>query len=357
MSTSIPIQLSIVIVNWRSKDYALECIKTLTHYPPHCSYEIIVIDCASNDGIAQALSQVCPGVHVIESMENLGFARANNTAAQEARGEFLLLLNPDTEVTAGALDAMLQVMSSQSDVGIAGARLLNTDRTIQTSCIQAFPCLSNQLLDSEFLRIRFPNSRLWGNSMLYQSTNQPVPVDAVSGACLLVRGSLFHAGGGLSEEFFMYSEDVDICHRASTSGYRVMYVPSALVVHHGGRSSRQQTRRQFSNVMMVESRCRYFHKTRGQAYSTAYRVGIGVASILRIPLTILHYLHTALFSSTGPCASPYFKWASILHWAVARTSALQKYAPPGILSRLLASLHVAPPQHPKLRRTLFSDHS
>jgi N-acetylglucosaminyl-diphospho-decaprenol L-rhamnosyltransferase len=347
MDTGIHIQLSVIIVNWRSKDYALECIGTLINHPPECPYEIIVIDCASNDGIAKILSVKYPSVRVIESAENLGFARANNTASLSARGEFLLLLNPDTEVNPGSLNAMLNVIASQKDIGITGAKLLNSDRTIQTSCVQAFPCLANQLIDSEFCRQLFPNSPLWGNAMLHQPVEHPVDVDAVSGACLLIRKSLYQASGGLSEDYFMYSEDVEICYKARSAGYRVVYIPTALVVHHGGRSSRQQSRRQFANVMMVESRFRFFQKTRGFAYSYAYRLGMGLAAMLRLPLTALKYCGSVIASSDGHKSASHFKWAAILHWAIARTSALQAYAPPAILPRLLSGLRTSPIQIPR----------
>ncbi len=298
--------LSIIIVNWKSKDYLRQCLTTVYAHTRAVAFEVIVIDSGSFDGCAEMLREHFPSVRFIQSPDNLGFAKANNLAARSARGDALLFLNPDTELPGPAIQTLLAALESLPDAGAVGAKLLNTDGTVQTSCIQSFPTILNQVLDAELLRRRFPRSRLWGMAALFATNERPQPVEAVSGACVLVRRPAFEKVGGFSEEYFMYGEDLDLSHKLRAAALVNYFVPAAVVVHHGG-SSAAQAPSDFSVVMMRDSVWRFLRKTRGRAYAAAYRVALGMAACVRLVLLV-----------GRPAAR---KWRAILRWCLGRAGA------------------------------------
>ena len=245
--------LSIIIVNWNSKDYVRECLRSLRKHVTS-TYETIVVDGASFDDCAEMIAAEFPAVRFVQSQTNVGFGRCNNLGVQHATGEYLLFLNPDTEVTPGAVESLLGVAVADSEVGLVGARLLNTDGTLQTSSVQALPTPLNQALDSNFLRRVFPRWRLWGTCAAYTSST-PVPVEAVSGACMLLSSVLFARIGGFCPRYFMYAEDMHLCWDVSKFGKRVVFQPAANIIHHGGGASHGD----FSRFSCLENRRAVHH--------------------------------------------------------------------------------------------------
>lgn len=154
-------RLSIIIVNWKSTEYLGGCLKALFRHLDDLEWEVIVVDNASEDGCEAMLMREFPRVTLLKAAENLGFARANNLGVKSCHGEILLFLNPDTEVADDSLQRMAAWLETHPRVGVVGARLLNSDKSPQQTSVQAFPTLRNQFLDSEFLRRRFPRSRMW----------------------------------------------------------------------------------------------------------------------------------------------------------------------------------------------------
>ena len=152
---------SIIIVNWNSRDFVLACVRSIRSQTRNTQVEVIVVDNASFDGCERALSDLDPTVRFIQSDSNLGFAGANNLGAGHATGKYLLFLNPDTEVLDEAIDRLAAYMETLADVGVLGCRLLNTDRTLQTSCVQPFPTIWNRLLDAGILQTHFFKHRAW----------------------------------------------------------------------------------------------------------------------------------------------------------------------------------------------------
>jgi GT2 family glycosyltransferase len=274
--------LSILIVNWNSKEDLSACLRSLFAMNPAFSPEVIVVDNASYDGVEQLLQADYPAVRFIQSDRNLGFAKANNMAAKESRGDILLFLNPDTEFVDDSLVRAVATMQDDPSISIAGFKILNTDRTLQTSCLQSFPSITNQFLDSEFLRKLFPKSRLWGVEALLSDSRALSDVDVVSGACLMIRRNAFESVGGFSEEYFMYSEDVDLCYKVRSCQGRNVFMPFCTVVHHGGSSSSKSEVSAFSAVMMLESRWKYFLKTRSRMYGVAYRAAMFIGAAIRL---------------------------------------------------------------------------
>src|ERR1022692_3083078 len=258
--------LSIVIVNWRSAAYLQKCLLGIFANGAGLSFEVLVIDNASYDGCAEMIAREFPRVRFLQSAENLGFARANNLAFQHSAGRILLFLNPDTEIAGPALQTMVTSLDSTPDAGIVGPRLLNSDLSVQTSCIQRFPTILNQLLDCEYLRARFPRARIWGMRPLWERSGAVAEVEAISGACLMIRRDAFEQACMFSPRYFMYSEDVDLCYEVRRSGRKVCYANEATVIHHGGRSSSASGESRFASVMARESIYRFLLARRGRGY-------------------------------------------------------------------------------------------
>jgi hypothetical protein len=316
--------LSIIIVNWNSKDYLRKCLASVFAETRGLDYEIIVIDSASHDGCDRMLREEFPQVRFIQSTVNLGFARANNQAFAVCKGEYVLFLNPDTELRGPAIQSMLAHARALPDAGTLGCKLLNSDGSIQTSCIQSFPTILNQVLDTEPLRRRFPQSKLWGMAPLFGADSKPKEVEAVSGACVMMRRSVFEAVGRFSEDYFMYAEDLDLSYKASRSGLRNYYVPEAVVVHHGGNSS-QQVASDFSVVMMRESVWQFLRKTRGGFYGLGYRAAILACASCRLLVLSLTQPWQRLKRRDASPVGSFRKWAAILRWSLNLESWIKEY--------------------------------
>jgi GT2 family glycosyltransferase len=313
-SGGLPVEISVVIVNWNSKNYVRQCLASLFQHCAGIPLEVIVVDGASFDGCDDMLAREFPQVRYIQSRENVGFARANNLGACQARGRCLLFLNPDTELIENSLAVLIRCLESLPAAGAAGCKLLNADRSVQTSCVQPFPTVLNQVLDSEFLRSCFPTWRLWGMLPLHQSRSEPVEVEVISGACILVRRDLFEKVGGFTERYFMYGEDLDLCFKILRAGFRVYYVPETTIVHYGGGCTQKGTSN-FSNVMMRESVYRFLHFNRGLLSAAAYRAAMSVSALIRVVLILPLMLlpgHRVVQHGSGSL----HKWLSIFRWSL-----------------------------------------
>jgi N-acetylglucosaminyl-diphospho-decaprenol L-rhamnosyltransferase len=309
-------QLSVVIVNWKSSDFLDKAIASLEANLGSFEHEVVVIDSGSFDGCGEMLKQKHPQVHFVQSTTNLGFGRANNEAVSRTRGRVLLFLNPDTLIVGDAIQRLHQALVSLPGAGIVGPRLLNEDGTVQETCIRAFPTLLNQVLDSDMLRSRFPESALWGTAPLHESSDWPVRVDAVSGACLMISRARFDAIGGFSTDYFMYGEDMDICLKADRAGLDVYYLPGATVVHFGGKSSANAPANTFAAVMRLESQWRFFRKNESASYAAAYRAVMCVASVLRITALLFAWPLKSLKSGTWSPPVAVKKWLARLRWTL-----------------------------------------
>lgn len=312
---SMRIDVSIIIVNWNSKDYLRKCIQSIYANTAGISFEIIVVDGASFDGCGEMLACEFPAVNFIQSEKNVGFARANNLGFEHSLGESILFLNPDTELFGPGINALYWTLTHLEDAGIVGARLLNTDGSLQTTSIKAFPTILNQLLDSEVLRRRFPRLPLWGMQPLFAAAKKPAEVQVISGACMLVKRATFESVGKFDEDYFMYSEDVDLCFKASQRGCKNYFVPGAEIIHHGGCSTTKQGTDQFANVMMRQSRWRYFKKTRGTAYATLFRASLLAAAVARLGCIWICSLKRSVGKASASKAAS-SKWLAIAQWCM-----------------------------------------
>jgi N-acetylglucosaminyl-diphospho-decaprenol L-rhamnosyltransferase len=310
------LDLSIVIVNWHSADYVRACVDSLVAQTSAVSYEVVVVDNASYDDCEQQLARTHPGVVFVQSAENVGFGGANNLGARQSRGRVLLFLNPDTEVRDGAIDRLHAHVAGMSNAGVVGCRLLNTDGSLQTSCVQALPTVLNQLLDLDVLRRLLPRASLWRTEALFApGSGRPVPVEAVSGACMMVRREVFASMGGFSPAFFMYGEDLDLCARVSRAGFTNAYAGDCEVVHHGGGSSRKMPST-FSVIMMCESVALLIRRSRGRGAGQLYRVALTIAASLRLAMLAVTIPLWLISRRTGAWLGAGRKWLAVLGWGL-----------------------------------------
>lgn len=315
MEADASMELSIIIVNWNSKEYLQKCISSIMGSKSEIKFEIVVIDSGSFDGTGEMLKLFYPKVKFVQSNQNLGFAKANNVAVKSSCGSHVLFLNPDTEVVASAIDILFDQMQKLPRAGAIGCKLLNADGSVQTSCIQSFPTILNQVLNSEFLRALFPKSHLWGMTSLFRNSNKPAEVEVLSGACIMMRRSLFDQIGQFSEDYFMYAEDMDLCYKVRQAGYGNYYVPNATVFHFGGGST-QQRPSDFAVVLMRTSVWLFLRKTRGELYGSAYRCSMLISAGGRIVCLLIllpAYLIRGRIESWKTSAR---KWWAISAWSM-----------------------------------------
>lgn len=244
------IDLSIVIVNWNVRQLLKRCLRSIFDSigtadagqgPPATGirFEVIVVDNASSDGSVTMVREDFPQVRLIANESNLGFTRGNNQAIACSRGRYVLLLNPDTVVVRGALTTMVRYMDAHPRVGGLGPQLLNPDGSVQSSR-RRFPTMATAFLESTIFQRWVPcNSILRRFYVLDRSDEETQEVDWVVGACLLMRREAIDQVGPLDEDYFMYSEELDWCYRLKERGWKVVYLPTAQVIHHEGKSSEQ----------------------------------------------------------------------------------------------------------------------
>ncbi len=230
-------QVSIVIVSYNTREFLRACLASVSDHYPGILPRVTVVDNASTDGTLEAIRAQFPEVSVIENQSNLGYARAVNQGIEASDTPYVLVLNPDIEVREGSIENMARFMESHADAGIAGARLVYPDGTLQPSC-RTFYTLPVVLLRRTFLGKLFPGARaVRDHLMLDWDHRTSRPVDWVIGASMMVRREAFERVGGMDERFFLYLEDVDWCSRMQKHGYRVYYVADAEMKHHHRRES------------------------------------------------------------------------------------------------------------------------
>lgn len=309
--------VSIIIVNWKSAGFLRSCLASLFRETTE-RFEVIVVDNASYDGSREMAEAEFPGVRFIQSERNLGFSGGNNCGFRAATGDLILLLNPDTELVSDAITTMAALLRSLPRAGAIGCRLLNSDGSVQTSCIQKLPTIANQAFDAEFLRKRFPAWRLWGMRPLIWPPPEPIEVDVVSGACLMVKRSAFEEVGLLSTDYFMYAEDVDLCYRIKRAGYRVFHTGDVEVIHHGGQSSASVSDGA-ADVWARESTAQFLAKTRGRAYALGYRMAMAAIALIRLLLLGAAFIFTIGRSAHRQVKRTFGKWLQIFLWAAGVT--------------------------------------
>lgn len=238
------LDISIIIVSFNTIDLLRDCLQSLAKEAGNVNYETIVIDNASKDGSAEMVESEFPDVKLIRSEINLGFGAANNLGFAKARGEYIVLLNSDAFLKPQALEKALAYMQADSSIGLGGARLVGPKEEWQPSA-RMFPSLLNDFLTISGLSSKYPKSRFFGRvDRTWADPNQAAMVDWVPGAFSIIPRSVLEEVGYFNEDFFLYYEEVELCKRIKSAGYKIWYWPDVVVTHLGGESSKTLT--QFS---------------------------------------------------------------------------------------------------------------
>ena len=234
-------KLSVVIVNYNVSHYLLQCVDSLSHALRGTDSEVIVVDNHSRDNSVTLLRQYHPEVRIVENLHNLGFAKANNIAIRQSRGEYVLLLNPDTIVSESVVKGVISFLDSHPEAGSAGVRMLNADGTVAPESRRGVPTPMTAFYKLSGLCGMFPNSRRFGRYYLgHLPWDSPQQIEVVSGAFCMLRTSVLKKVGLLDEDYFMYGEDIDLSYRILKSGATNWYVPET-ILHYKGESTHKSS--------------------------------------------------------------------------------------------------------------------
>ena len=256
-------KLSVVIVNYNVKHFLEQCLYSVCRAAEKVqSAEVIVVDNASSDGSVEYISNRFPDIRLIASNENLGFARANNLAMRESKGEYVLLLNPDTIVAETTFLHFVDFMDKHPDAGACGAYMLHTDGTFALESRRGLPTPFVAFCKMSGLTSLFPKSKIFGRYyMRYLNETKVNPIEIVSGAFMFMRREALDKVGLLDENFFMYGEDIDLSYRILKGGYRNYFIPSP-ILHYKGESTKKSSYRYthtFYQAMQLFFKKHYSH--------------------------------------------------------------------------------------------------
>ena len=269
-------KLSIIIVNYNVRDLVLNSVASLRVALDGLDGEIIVVDNGSSDGAIEALNERFPEVITIPLEKNLGFGAANNVGIERARGEYMLLLNPDTIVEEKTLRTMIDFMKAHPDCGIAGCRVILPDGTFDQAAKRGFPSPWSSFCKVFGLSKLFPKSKLFGGyNLTYVGDDQTTEVEAICGCFMFCRARVLRELGGFDTDFFMYGEDLDLCYRAASGGWKIYYHPDTTIIHVKGESTRRSSLDAlavFYEAMEIFARK---HFRRNLPLLTLVRLGIG----------------------------------------------------------------------------------
>lgn len=269
--------VSILVISYNTREMTLDCLRSVVAQTtvPH---EVIVLDNASSDGSAAAIAEAFPEIRLIASTANHGFAKGNNIAAGHARGDYILLLNPDTVVLDAAIDRVVAFAERAPEAGIWGGRTLYGDRTLNAGSCNAMGTLWSIFCRTSGLAIAFRNSE-WLNPENYGGWDRSTEreVGYVCGCFLLIKRTFWERLGGFDLTFVMYGEETDLCHRARAQGARPRITPEATIVHYVGASSK---RRSDKDALVLKSKV-----TLARRYLPAWQRGPAVFLLRMWPLS------------------------------------------------------------------------
>jgi N-acetylglucosaminyl-diphospho-decaprenol L-rhamnosyltransferase len=306
------VDISIVIVSWNVREFLAQCLESLqtsfrnTHSPLH--YDIWVVDNHSRDGSVEMILDRFPDVRLIASEENLGFAGGNNQAIQSSDSRYVLLLNPDTQVLPGAIENLVAFMDKNPQAGAAGSLLLNPDGSLQTSCYP-FPTLTREFWRLMHLDLIAPYGVY---RMADWDQTSPRQTDIIQGASLVLRRETLTHVGLLDTNYFMYTEEVDLCYRISKGGWQLWWVPESRVIHYGGQSTAQVSSQMF--LCLYQSKLHFFRKHYGRKAALLYKAILMVTGLARLIFTPLTWLGCAeLRNKNLDLAQNYWRLLTKIH--------------------------------------------
>lgn len=239
-------ELSVIIVSYNRRELLEQCLTSLQKELAGISSEIIVVDNASRENIAEMVRNVFPGIRLIQNRQNVGFARANNQGLESACGHRFLVLNPDTVVQPGAIVSLLRYLDVHPGVGAVGPRLIYGNGSFQPSTF-GYPSILKEIANLAGIDRYFPKGGRIGALIgitlgrlfpeffsMYLGGEEPRKVPSIFGACIMIRREVWEIAGGFDPVFFLYWEDAEWCYRMAKCGFEVHFFPGAVVTHQGG---------------------------------------------------------------------------------------------------------------------------
>lgn len=274
------IDLSVVIVTWNNKELLSKCLTSIFKYLINNRYEVIVVDNASEDGSVEMVRKYFPQAKLIRNKVNLRYAGGNNVGIQKAKGRYVLLLNNDTLLVDSSLSKLTKILDKNPKVGALGPKLLNEDLTLQPSA-RNFPNPIFHFLELTGLVTFLPRSALIGKFYyISEDHNKFKSVDWVSGAALCLRRKALDQIGYLDEDYFFYSEEVDICYRLKKHGWGTFFTPEVRLIHYGNKSGVSLKETRF--LQQLKSNDLFLAKHYSNIYRLLFRFVTTVALALMV---------------------------------------------------------------------------
>jgi len=299
------VTLSIIIVNWNTRDITRNCLQSIREQVTGISFEVIVVDNASSDASIEMIRAEFPDVRLIVNDDNLGFGRGSNQAMRAARGRYFLLLNSDTLVIDDSIQRLASFMDGDPRIGIAGWRLLFEDLTLQGSCAR-FPSIKIAMVE-DLMLYKFLSRRRQGEVLLngYWAHDRTRDVDAVWGAAMLVRREVFDQTGGFDENIFMYGEDLEWCMRARDLGWRITFVHDCRIVHLNHKSAEKR----FGDDRVDLCQKRFY-----EVYRKRHgRMAVSILILLKTIGALIRFCYFGLRAMTKGGAHDYFNSQARFH--------------------------------------------
>ncbi len=301
-------ELSVVIVNWNTKDLLKDCLDSLYGTVKNLSFDVYLVDNASTDGSVEMVQQKFPDVRVTRNKENRGFAPANNQVLPDIHTQYVFLLNTDTVLLEGTVEGIVSFMNEYPDAAIVAPQFLNRDGAKQTT-FDNFPSLSTELMNKSLLRMllpgRYPSKRV--------DYKEPLEVESVLCAGVVLRQDVFRQVGFFDEDYFLFLDDSDICFRLKRAGWKCFYLPHLKMYHFGGGGTKTKSRAG-SVIEYYRSLYKFFKKNRS---ATEYLI-LKVLKPLRLVVSLvlsLFGLALTLFLHKG-LRSRVYDYLKVLEWHI-----------------------------------------
>ena len=309
--------VSVVIVNWNSKDHLERCVASIQDQTRLSTFEIIVIDNASYDGCAEMLREKFPEVLFSQSTENVGFSAGNNIGLKRSGGRYILLLNPDTLILGRAIDCMVKFMDAHAEYGAVGSRSITGDGSIDFHAGRNSPTILREFSTRLGINKLFRNSRRLSSVMMEDWDHASSrDVELLSGSCMMFRRAVFSGVGLLDPNYFMYGDDVDYCHRIMKAGWKIFYLADAEIIHFGSGSSARTARP--LKVEGIKSMRYFYAKHYGKIHAFIYDALIIVSAGAHLSAETIKRL-AGRGETPNPRSNPAVEaYRAILSWYYAR---------------------------------------
>lgn len=286
-------ELSIIIVSWNSRELLQKCLSSIYHNTNKLSFEVFVVDNASGDGSAEMVKKEFPQARLMENKENLGFARGNNQGFLRSKGEYVLILNPDTEVVKDALLKMVKYLKLNKEVGAVSGRLVYPDGTFQRY-YRRFPTFLSILTTWFLPRIigyKLKPTRVY--LMLDDDFSKEIEAPQPAGSCLMVKRDLFLKECFMDEQFPIFFNDVDLCRRIYNKGLKIFVLPAAEIIHYKGKGGLEQGKLSlFLSVEYFISMVDYFTKHEGAIKAQLLKILLSFGFLMRFLFFLIEVILT-----------------------------------------------------------------